>query len=225
MPSSSTAAPRIRTLAVLLVAVSLLSGGCARNFTEFMDTLGSMVGVCDSNGRIPEAEQDPPPPARKPAATQRTAPPQSGTTKPENGGTKPPAGVSGRILADSVQRYFGVRYVWGGTTPKGFDCSGLVYYVCKQHGLILPRTSKEQANAGRAVARGNLRPGDLVFFGRTSSGPVDHVGIYIGSDTYVHAPNPELPVMKTRLSDNSFVKDGVRHIFQGKYVTARRVAE
>ncbi|MDL2307763.1 CAP domain-containing protein [Desulfovibrio sp. OttesenSCG-928-C06] len=133
-------------------------------------------------------------------------------------------GVSGSTLASDVQKHIGVKYVWGGTTPKGFDCSGLVYYVCKQYGITIPRTSAEQsAKAGRAVAKKDLKPGDLVFFGRTSSGPVDHVGMYIGNDTYVHAPNPDYPVMKTKFSNNSFVKNGKTYTFQGKFVNARRV--
>ncbi len=129
----------------------------------------------------------------------------------------------GKKLAATVQDYLGSKYVWGGTSPAGFDCSGLVRYVCRKHGVSIPRTSAEQAKSGVFVAKEHLRPGDLVFFGRKSSGPVDHVGIYIGNDTYVHAPNPEYPVMKTRLSDNSFTRNGTRHVFQGVYVTARRV--
>lgn len=123
----------------------------------------------------------------------------------------------------TVQDYLGSQYVWGGTSPAGFDCSGLVQYVCKKHGITIPRTSAEQAKSGIFVAKEHVRPGDLVFFGRKSSGPVDHVGIYIGNDIYVHAPNPDYTVMKTRLSDNSFTMDGTRYVFRGKYVTARRV--
>ena len=129
----------------------------------------------------------------------------------------------GQKIAESVQKYEGVRYVWGGTTPKGFDCSGLVFYVCRELGITVPRTSKEQSKAGKYVSKKDLRPGDLVFFGRSSAGPVDHVGVYIGNDTYVHAPNVDLPVMKTRLSDNSFMQNCKKYTFQGKYVTARRV--
>ncbi len=168
-------------------------------------------------------------PKKKPAAPKGEAPKRAAAPKnvpPEkNGAQANPAGVSGKQLVKSVLQYQGVKYVWGGTTPKGFDCSGLMYYVCKQHDITIPRTSAEQAKAGRAVAKKDLKAGDMVFFGRSSSGPVDHVGMYIGNDTYVHAPNPEYPVMKTRLSDNSFVENGRRYVFQGKYVTARRVAD
>lgn len=129
----------------------------------------------------------------------------------------------GKQLAATVQDYLGSQYVWGGTSPAGFDCSSLVQYVCKKHGITIPRTSAEQAKSGIFVAKEHVRPGDLVFFGRKSSGPVDHVGIYIGNDIYVHAPNPDYTVMKTRLSDNSFTMDGTRYVFRGKYVTARRV--
>lgn len=143
--------------------------------------------------------------------------------KNKAGKSPSPGEDPGRQLAAAVQDYLGIKYVWGGTSPAGFDCSGLVQYVCRKQGITLPRTSAEQARSGKFVAREDLCPGDLVFFGRKSSGPVDHVGIYIGNDIYVHAPNPDHAVMKTRLSDNSFIMDGTRHFFQGKYVTARRV--
>lgn len=154
--------------------------------------------------------------AKKTATTQTT---------PQSTPKQTASGVYGKTLASAVQKHLGVKYVWGGTTPKGFDCSGLVYYVCKQYGITLPRTSAQQAKAGKAVAKKDLQPGDLVFFGRSSSGPVDHVGMYIGNDTYVHAPNPDEPVMKTKLSDNSFTRNGTRYTFQGKYTNARRVVD
>jgi hypothetical protein len=75
--------------------------------------------------------------------------------------------------------------VWGGTTPKGFDCSGLVQYVFRQVGVELPRVSRDQASAGSPVASlADAKPGDLVFFGA----PVDHVGIYVGDGKMLAAP-------------------------------------
>ncbi len=95
------------------------------------------------------------------------------------------SGKGGAIVA-TAQKYLGVPYVWGGTSPRGFDCSGLVQYVCRQNGISLPRTAASQRNAGRYVSRADLQPGDLVFF--KSGGRISHVGIYIGGGNMIHAP-------------------------------------
>lgn len=86
-----------------------------------------------------------------------------------------------------ASRYLGVPYVWGGTSPSGFDCSGFVQYVYAQRGVYLPRTTYSQIYSGTRVSRSNLMPGDLVFFGY---GSPDHVGIYTGSGMMIHAPRP-----------------------------------
>ncbi|PTA68439.1 peptidoglycan endopeptidase [Deinococcus arcticus] len=78
-------------------------------------------------------------------------------------------------------------YVYGGTTPRGTDCSGLVLQVFTPLGLSLPRTSADQARAGQAVDQGDLQPGDLVFFDTEGRGRVTHVGIYLGEDQFVSA--------------------------------------
>ena len=82
----------------------------------------------------------------------------------------------------------GVPYVWGGTSPSGFDCSGFVQYVYAHFGVSLPRTSEEQFGAGTSVSESNLQPGDLVFFHNSGSGP-GHVGMYIGNGLMIHAPH------------------------------------
>lgn len=78
----------------------------------------------------------------------------------------------------------GCPYQWGATGPNKFDCSGLMYWVAKQLGKSIPRTSSEQSKSGTAVSKSSLLPGDLVFFGS----PVHHVGMYVGNGQYIHAP-------------------------------------
>lgn len=107
---------------------------------------------------------------------------------------------SSNIISTTLQ-YLGVPYVWGGETPDGFDCSGLVKYVFAQYNVKLPHYSVTQATLGIPVGIDGtpLSPGDLVFFGN----PIHHVGIYIGGDLYVHAPKTGDVVKISRLSKRS----------------------
>lgn len=83
----------------------------------------------------------------------------------------------------------GTRYTYGGKTPKkGFDCSGLVYYSYRQAGLAVPRTTKQQLRASKAISRNRLAKGDLIFFNQLGR-RAGHVGIYIGNGQFVHAPS------------------------------------
>ena len=100
---------------------------------------------------------------------------------------------------ETALAYHGVPYLWGGETPAAFDCSGLVLYVFQQHGVSLPHYSGSQALMGTRVTRDQLLPGDVVFFGS----PVHHVGIYLGSGYYVHAPKTGDFVKVSRLSDRN----------------------
>lgn len=106
----------------------------------------------------------------------------------------------------------GCKYVWGATGPNTFDCSGLMLWSFRQIGVKLPRTSKEQSNAGQYVSRANLKPGDLVFFNTSGKG-VSHVGLYIGNNQFVHAPNRRTVVKINDLSG----------YYLQRYVTGRRV--
>lgn len=93
-----------------------------------------------------------------------------------------------RVLA-TAQHYLGQKYVYGGAAPGvGFDCSGFVQYVFSRHGVDLPRTSRQQAKAGRAVTTNlsGLQPGDLMLFSSKGRG-VDHVAIYAGNNRILHS--------------------------------------
>lgn len=81
----------------------------------------------------------------------------------------------------------GQPYVYGGSNPGGFDCSGLVHYAYRRAGLEVPRTTSQQYRQAQRVARRNLQPGDLVFF--RLRGSVSHVGLYLGDGEMIHAPS------------------------------------
>ena len=105
------------------------------------------------------------------------------TSKSESSSSSSISASASAIIAEA-KKYLGTPYVWGGTTPSGFDCSGFTSYVYKKAGISLPRTSRAQQNYGTQVSLSNVQPGDLVFMGK----PAYHVGIYIGGGQYIHAP-------------------------------------
>ncbi len=93
-------------------------------------------------------------------------------------------GVRASLVA-CAREFVGVPYLWGGMSPKGFDCSGLVRMVYLRYGLILPRNASQMARLGREVKPEEMKPGDLLFFG--ANGRVTHVGMYIGDGHFVHS--------------------------------------
>jgi cell wall-associated NlpC family hydrolase len=99
------------------------------------------------------------------------------------GSTVAPPNVHGGVVGIAM-RYLGVPYVWGGGSPRGFDCSGLVSYVFAQIGVPLPHSSYAMYGMGTPVSMSQLQPGDLVFFAGAS-----HMGIYIGGGQFIHAPH------------------------------------
>lgn len=118
----------------------------------------------------------------------------------------------GMEVAHTAQKYIGTPYVFGGRSPKGFDCSGLVWYVYKQYGVDLPPSSAKQAGAGQKISRDDLVPGDLVFF--QTKGRIHHVGLYIGGGKMVHAPGQGKKVVKVSLQEK---------YYRTHYAYARRV--
>ena len=120
----------------------------------------------------------------------------------------PPLGVSvartapvGQKAASLATSLVGTPYVYGGSAPTGFDCSGLVYYVFQQLGVAVPRTAAEQRAQARPVTQDHLQPGDLLFFYT----PKDHVGIFVGGDQFVHAPATGRSVTVARMNSPFFI--------------------
>lgn len=131
--------------------------------------------------------------ARQAAAAAAAAAANRGSSGSGRAATDPGALRDGHPeVVQIALGYLGVPYVWGGSTPAGFDCSGLTQYCYRQVGVSIPRTSQSQYNAGQHIERDRLdllRPGDLVFFGTNGDpGRVHHVGMYVGNGNYVHAP-------------------------------------
>ena len=122
--------------------------------------------------------------------------------------------VTGNQVVEYAKKYLGYKYVAGGSSPKGFDCSGFTTYVFKHFGISLNRASKGQIKNGVAVEKSKLQAGDLVIFNNESNSAIGHVGIYIGSGKFIHAANKKEGVTITELSMSYYSK---------RYVGARRV--
>ena len=97
--------------------------------------------------------------------------------------------VSGSNVVQVAENYYGSRYVSGGSSPSGFDCSGFTQYVYGKCGKTISRTSYTQANEGTAVSKSELQPGDLLLFHYYGSSSIGHVGIYVGDGKFIHAAN------------------------------------
>lgn len=119
-------------------------------------------------------------------------------------------------LIGSAMGLLGVAYRYGGTSAStGFDCSGFMQHIFRRSmGLNLPRTSAEQAKMGVGISRGELQPGDMVFFRTMGRGRISHVGLYIGNDRFIHAPRTGKRIEITSLSNK---------YWNAKYAFARRV--
>lgn len=133
-------------------------------------------------------------------------PPNNGGNNPSNTPKTPPSTPSApsgpahsQVVAIAMLQ-LGKPYQWAAAGPNSFDCSGLVMYCYAQIGISLPHSAAAQYNRGIKLDRGSLSPGDLVFFGRTG---VSHVGIYVGGNSYIHAPRTGDVVKVSSLSSRS----------------------
>ncbi len=121
----------------------------------------------------------------------RSAPPRPATSSTRGGtGTSWPASTvnasaAARRVVPDAEQYIGVPYVYGGSTPRGFDCSGFVQYVYAHQGVDLPRTARQMAGSGASINRDAMTIGDLLLF--TQNGRISHVAIYAGSGRFIHS--------------------------------------
>ena len=129
--------------------------------------------------------------------------------------TAPRPNAAGLEIVRTAESMIGAPYREGGALPDGFDCSGLVQYVFARHGVAVPRDVRRQAAAGAPVDRGDIAPGDLVFFATSGSGPT-HVGIAAGGDRFIHAP---------KSGDVVRVESMSAGYWTSRFVAARRLAE
>lgn len=120
----------------------------------------------------------------------------------DNGRPNIHTGATGirKSIVDEAMKYLGVDYVWGGTSPSGFDCSGIIQYVYGKMGVDLPRISYAQANAGRRVGLNDVQAGDLIAWDNsTRNNGADHIAIALGNGMILEAPRPGLPVRIRKL--------------------------
>lgn len=127
----------------------------------------------------------PPPPGAKPAKIKQS-----------------PASAKATAIIRTARAMMGVRYQWGGESPQtGFDCSGLIWFVYRQHWVNLPRISWQQFGTGRSVNYGDMRPGDLIFHKVEKGSKSLHVGIVTDRGTFIHAPSSGKRVMESSLNN------------------------
>lgn len=148
------------------------------------------------------------------ASAQKKAPARGGSPRDRYRDAK---GDFRKDIANKALSYRGRPYIFGAASPsRGFDCSGLIYYVLRQRGYNPPRTAADYRNYGTAVARKDLKPGDLLLFANTYKRGISHIGIYIGNNNFVHAASTRQGVRTDSLSTKYFAS---------KYHSARRVPQ
>ncbi len=134
----------------------------------------------------------------------------------QEGGSAGSSGAGkGSQIVRTALRYLGYPYVMGGESPSGFDCSGFVQYVMAQNGIRVSRTSRTLFLDGTPVSRGQLRPGDVVFFRNTYRRGISHVGIYVNDNKFIHAADRRRDVTVSRLDQGHYASHyaGVRRMY------------
>ncbi|MDQ6797254.1 MAG: C40 family peptidase [Actinomycetota bacterium] len=122
--------------------------------------------------------------------------------------TSPAGSTTGDDLVRSAQSYSGIGYLWAGTSPSGFDCSGLTWAVYRAHGIVIPRDANDQAGAGSPVDRAALQPGDLLFYATGPERPtVHHVAMYVGSGMMIQSPATGRAVETVPVDTSEFARE------------------
>jgi len=109
-------------------------------------------------------------------------------------------------MLKNAKKHLGEDYVWGGTIPGGFDCSGYMQYIYKKEGVSIPRTAYQQSKVGKEVSRFELKKGDLLFFltDKSRNIPVTHVGMYLGDDKFIHAASKRKGIIISSFSKSRY---------------------
>jgi cell wall-associated NlpC family hydrolase len=193
------------------VFLALLSGACASARVDGTGPVPKpfpMAGPRSSPPVVVAEEPAPAPSAPEPAAAAAPSP------APLNAAVPPPSAADFYALVGTALDLRGAPYRDGGNDPRGFDCSGFTQYVFAQHGLKLPRATRDQFRAGESIGPEELAPGDLLFFTTTAPG-ASHVAIAVGTDQFVHAPSSTGVVRVERLSSGYWSQ---------RFIGARRIA-
>lgn len=184
--------------------------------------LGAMpmvLGACTLVGGMPPATVGPAAPATSAGSATRPTAAAATPARADDAATSAASGRSAALTAQVVDvalASIGTPYEWGGTDANGFDCSGLIQFAYAKLGIRLPRTSSAQIRSGSPVAaeRGQLLPGDVLGFSAGGSGRMDHVGLYVGADEFIHSSSSGVRVSSLR---NSYWSESL--------VAARRIVE
>ena len=192
----------MRSLSIFVVLASFFATGCATGGGVPRPFPGAPVA---SNPRTPTG-------IGAPAASGPDAPDQS--VAPDAPSLLARR-FDGRAIAQFALGFRGVPYRLGGADPGGFDCSGLVQYVFAQYGVAVPRVVEQQYEVGDKIRPSDIQPGDLIFFNTKTRGrSASHVGIALGQDSFVHAPNSSGVVRIEALGQG---------YWGSRYVGARRI--